>query len=333
LVSRSYPALDISFRHPEPGLGDLVLALVDEDRPFAVEETDDGLRVFFASDAARAGASSRLIASNLAIDVAPVDVPDDDWAVKGQPALEPVQVGRLVIVPREKTSGMFFGATEKTSGMFFDHVAENIDAEAVVEKHTRRLFQEPEKHTRRLFVPPSILFIPPSMGFGTGHHVSTRLCLAALQRLPLHGRRVLDVGTGSGILAIAAYTLGAASALGIDYDADALTAAAENVDRNDAAPGVTLHQFDLDRETPQRLGRFDVVLANLTGGHLEQRAGQIAAFVAPGGHLIVSGFQVRDARDVRAALEAAGLDFVSDDEDEGWMAALLSATPTASTAS
>jgi ribosomal protein L11 methyltransferase len=170
------------------------------------------------------------------------------------------------------------------------------------------------------------------MGFGTGHHASTRLCLAQLQRLPLDGRRVLDVGTGSGILAIAAHLLGAASALGIDYDDDALAAATENVDRNGAAGGVELRTFDLDREHPRSLGVFELVLANLTGGHLEQRAPQIAAFVAPGGQLVASGFQTREAGDVRAALEAAGLTFVSDDEEEGWMAALFSASPSASTA-
>ena len=228
-------------------------------------------------------------------------MPDDDWAVKGQPALQPIQVGRLLIVPEEKkTSGMFFGNSGKSQAV-------------------------PEKHTRRLFV-------PPSMGFGTGHHASTRLCLTMLQEQPLNGRRVLDVGTGSGILAIAASVLGAASAVGIDYDADALAAAAENLDRNEATAGVTLRRFDLDREDPRALGAFDVVLANLTGGHLEQRAAQIAAFVAPGGHLIASGFQVREAADVRTALESAGLRFVREIEEEGWMAALfLSASPTVST--
>ena len=294
-MSRTYPALDVTPARADPEIADLILAVVDDDRPCAVDDTGDTLRVFFTSDAARAAAAKRLTSSGLPVSVELVDVPDDDWAVKGQPALQPVQVGRLLIVPEEK----------KTSGVFFGN---------------------PEKHSRRLFV-------PPSMGFGTGHHASTRLCLTVLQQLPLDGRRVLDVGTGSGILAIAAYTLGAASALGIDYDADALAAAAENLDRNDATAGVTLRPFDLDQEDPRGLGAFDVVLANLTGGHLEQRAPQIAAFVASAGHVIASGFQVREAADVRAALESAGLRFVRDIEEDGWMAAVfLSASPTGSTA-
>jgi ribosomal protein L11 methyltransferase len=306
-VSRTYPALDITPQTGHPDTVDLILALVDDDRPFAVEEHDDTLRVFFTSDATRATSAARLLDSPLVAAVVPVDVPDDDWAVKGQPALQPVEVGRLVIVPAEKN----------TSGMFFGSVANPAEKAGASEKHTRRVF----------------LCIPPSMGFGTGHHASTRLCLAMLQQLPLDGRRVLDVGTGSGILAIAAAALGASSALGIDYDADALTAAAENVARNDAAPAVTLGTFDLDRQDPRELGTFEIVLANLTGGHLEQRASPLAAFVAPGGYLVASGFQVREAGDVQAALAAAGLALVTAEEEEGWMAALfVNASPTASTA-
>jgi ribosomal protein L11 methyltransferase len=142
-----------------------------------------------------------------------------------------------------------------------------------------------------------VIVIRPSMGFGTGHHATTKLCLAALQDIDLQGRRVIDVGTGSGLLAIAASRLGAADVVGIDEDADAFHAAQENASLNPAA-AVTLRHVDVRRVS---LEPFDVVVANLTGAVLRDAAPRLHDLTAAGGYLVVSGFMAAEERDVMSA--------------------------------
>ncbi len=164
---------------------------------------------------------------------------------------------------------------------------------------------------------PEVIVIQPSMGFGTGHHATTRLCLAALQRVDMAGARVLDVGTGSGVLAIAAGVFGATYALGIDYDPDAVQAARENVALN-AALTVEIRMADL-RTMPDY--RFDVVLANLTGGLLIQAADRLQAFAAQAGHLILSGFMQHEEPAVMAAF--SGLGVRARAEEDEWVCITL----------
>jgi ribosomal protein L11 methyltransferase len=150
-----------------------------------------------------------------------------------------------------------------------------------------------------------VLVIQPSMGFGTAHHQSTRLCLRLLQTYDATGRRVLDVGTGSGVLAIAALKRGAATVIAADYDADAILSAAENLDLNQAQ-AVQLLTLDLADASALAAEPFDLVFANLTGGLLQRFAAQLSALVADGGALITSGYQLDERADVDAAFAAAG---------------------------
>jgi ribosomal protein L11 methyltransferase len=168
---------------------------------------------------------------------------------------------------------------------------------------------------------PTTIVIQPSMGFGTGHHATTRLCLAALQRIELAGRSVLDVGTGSGVLAIAASRLGASPVTGLDDDADAIHAAWENLALN-AGANVSLVVGDL-RST--ELAPADVILANLTGALLIASAEHLRKLTNARGRLILSGFQTHEEREVLSA--HAAFDVEHRGEEDGWVCVTLAGTP------
>jgi ribosomal protein L11 methyltransferase len=164
---------------------------------------------------------------------------------------------------------------------------------------------------------PVTIVIQPSMGFGTGHHATTRLCLAALQQQDVRGKRVLDVGTGSGVLAIAASRLGAAAVLAIDDDPDAIHAAKENVALNPGA-AVAVRFQDL-RETS--LDPHDIVIANLTGGLLIQAAPRLRDLMSPAARLMLSGFTSHEEAGVRAAY--SDLAIAAHAQEEEWLCVTL----------
>ena len=159
------------------------------------------------------------------------------------------------------------------------------------------------------------------MGFGTGHHATTRLCLAALQTIDLAGKTVLDVGTGSGVLAIAAARLGAREARGIDFDADAIQSARENLEANPEAQNVEFEAVDVRGAT---LRQADIVLANLTGAALVQAAAMLRAVVAPDGRLVLSGILVHERDEVLAAY--APDEPCWSDEESGWIGIMFNQT-------
>ena len=152
-------------------------------------------------------------------------------------------------------------------------------------------------------VDPGItLVIEPAQAFGTGHHETTTACLAALQRLDLQGKSVLDVGTGTGVLALAAKALGAADVVGVDTDPLAVEAANGNAQSNDLPLEIRLGSIDV-------VGRsFDVVVANLDTDTLSRLAVPLAAAITPGGLLIGSGVSNERVEQAVAALSGAGVD-------------------------
>jgi len=156
------------------------------------------------------------------------------------------------------------------------------------------------------------------MGFGTGHHATTRLCLRLLQGLELRGARVLDIGTGSGVLALAAWKLGASDVAAVDNDPDALENARVNIERNGAGPSIDVICDDLGS---LRIQRADVVLANLTGAVLVRHASELRALAVDGGYLILSGFAPQDSAVVRAAFK--GLPVIEEASESDWAALSL----------
>ena len=162
------------------------------------------------------------------------------------------------------------------------------------------------------------LVVDPGQAFGTGTHESTRLSLAALEALSAarRPRRVLDVGSGSGILAIAARLLGAATAIGIEIDADALPAAREHAALN----AVAVHFVRGDGAQAVRAGAFDLVLANIAAPLLIERAAELAGACRAGGDLVLAGILTGDAAAVRDAFTPFAAGAVDVRTDGEWAA-------------
>ena len=144
----------------------------------------------------------------------------------------------------------------------------------------------------------TVIVIEPSMGFGTGHHATTRMCLRLLSEIDVTDQTVLDLGTGSGVLSMAAALMGARRVTGIDVDPDAINSA-ESSARLNTLPDTIVFQVSDFRHSPPPAA--DLVLANLTGGMLTSSAAAIAALVRRHGQLVLSGF---DDTEVKHVLDA-----------------------------
>jgi ribosomal protein L11 methyltransferase len=167
-------------------------------------------------------------------------------------------------------------------------------------------------------VDATVIVIEPSMGFGTGHHATTRMCLRLLSDLDVSDLTVLDLGTGSGVLTMAAALSGARRVIGIDVDVDAIQSA-ETSARMNTLPDTLEFQVSDFRSSPP--SPADVVLANLTGGMLTSSGPQIGALVKPGGQMILSGF---DHTEVDAVLAAfPGFTEVQRLTEDHWIALQL----------
>jgi ribosomal protein L11 methyltransferase len=283
---RSTPAIELRGPALVPGgtLNDGLFALLDDFSPTAIDEDEGAFRVFFSSstDRDRAAAALARFVTGAEATLECIEVADGNWAERSQASLRAVEVGDLVIAPPWDLPSTRQAGDERA---------------------------------------PIVITILPSTGFGTGHHASTRLALTALQALDLRGRRVIDVGTGSGVLAIAAIRLGAASALAIDSDPDAIESAMVNLGLNAPLAGIEVRHVAIEA---LRGETGDVVCANLTGTLIARAAEQLIRLVRASGVLVLAGFTAAEEWRVRSAFSGEWQTVGRYDED-GWASLVLRA--------
>ena len=276
------------------------------------------------------GEAGELEALLLASGAVAVTLEDDG----NQPVLEP-GVGETPLWPRTRLTGLYAADTAmqdvllqlpahlRRAGGHRVEILEDKDWERAWMEHYR-----PMRFGSRLWVCPSWLEPPepgavnllldPGLAFGTGTHPTTALCLEQLDGLALSGTTVVDYGCGSGILALAALKLGAAMALGVDTDPQALSASRENALRNAIAPQDLQLVLAQDFDSPRWQHAAHVVVANILAGPLVALSNTLLQLLRPGGMLLLSGLlasqstALRDHYADRITLQVAG-------EKDGWV--------------
>jgi ribosomal protein L11 methyltransferase len=162
---------------------------------------------------------------------------------------------------------------------------------------------------------PCTLIIEPKMSFGTGHHHTTRLMIREMMEMDFKGKRVLDMGCGTGVLGIYASKMGASRVIGVDIDQWAYENALENVERNRCSIEIRLGDI-------KALGgeQFDVILANITRNILVRDLQDYCNHLDGGGYLLVSGFLAEDVQYIFNAAYRCRMDHLHTLEDENWIA-------------
>ncbi|MBU0542790.1 MAG: 50S ribosomal protein L11 methyltransferase [Gammaproteobacteria bacterium] len=233
---------------------------------------------------------------------------EDEQPLFGEPGMEPESaawnLNHVVALFRNKAEGeQIFG--EVPAELLGDA---QVDYTEVPQEDWVRLTQsqfDPIPISARLWIVPSWhepqdiddrinLVLDPGLAFGTGSHPTTALCLRWLSEFPLKGQSVLDYGCGSGILGIAALKLGAAEAIGVDIDPQAVDSTAYNAGNNGVEMPCGLPDFPLAKR------QFPVVVANILSNPLKVLAPSLCNHVEAGGQLVLSGVLARQAEEVIA---------------------------------
>jgi ribosomal protein L11 methyltransferase len=181
------------------------------------------------------------------------------------------------------------------------------------------LLLKPSWSRRRPRPGQRVIVLDPGLSFGTGHHATTSFCLREVVRFCARGGgSFLDIGTGSGILAIAAAKLGAGPIEAFDFDPEAVRVARQNARRNRVEQELKLAQADLTKAARRPARRFALVCANLIANLLLQERDKIIARLAEDGTLVLAGILQQEFGQVRAAFEARGLILVRQRDEKEW---------------
>lgn len=263
--------------------------------------------------------------------------------------------------------GLGGAAVEEREGALRTHVSAPDDPEAFLERARRRLARavegpgpelrwawtedrdwrrawrqglEPRRVGDRLLVAPSwsdpdagpgdaVVRLDPGMAFGTAEHGTTRGALRLLERAVDPGDRVLDVGTGSGVLAVAAARLGAGAVVALETDPEAVRTARENAAVNDVGDRVRVVHLEATPELLRLVAppAFDVVAANILAPVLVPMLEPFRAAAADDGRLILGGILEDEADETVRAADAAGWRLAGRDRDEGWWTGLFAPGP------
>jgi ribosomal protein L11 methyltransferase len=250
---------------------------------------------------------------------------DAEQALFGEPGLPPPKEGwqRSRIVALFASQALAEEAARLLQPQEFFAGCKVLGVAAVPDQDWVRLTQSqfaPVPITDEFWVVPTwheppaqasrVIRLDPGLAFGTGTHPTTRMCLRWIARHPLEGRRVLDYGCGSGILAIGAALHGASPVDAVDIDPAAVESTIANALAN---------KVHVDAGLPERAsGRYDAVLANILAVPLKMLAPLLCSHVAPGGSLVLAGILERQADELKAAYAPHAQLEVSDSED-GWV--------------
>ena len=168
----------------------------------------------------------------------------------------------------------------------------------------------------------AVILMDPGMAFGTGTHETTRLCAALIEKYLRPGDRMIDVGCGSGILAICASKLGAEKCFACDIDPEAIRVARENVTLN-GTDNVTCAVSDLVRDVTPPPGGFDLAAVNIVADVIIRLAPDLGRYLAPDGVAILSGIIMERAGEVTAVMEQNGFKVIDSMTENGWFAAVV----------